>query len=351
MDQAELLAEFNSHLEKLDQYQSFIDKARDMSGKFSSAVVEKVVSDNTAKIQEVHAAVEPLLSQMKDAVASIEAEKAEVASGVEDARLRLEELELRKMIGEIDDEQFDEQSAAAREEVEGVDGRIASLDEQLASFHGALEAWGAHAPAAEPEEEAPLDLGPMFDDEEDDLLGSLEDEDDAFLGEAFGDEDAFAGEQGRGSHVHAERVSVSDDVSSVFEDEAAEEPIAAGDDDLAMGDDLMPLEEVAPDDSAGDPALASLLLAEGTPEEKVFAFDGEVISLGRNRDNTIQVKNDSKVSRYHCKVYRRDGYYFIEDNKSANGTLVDGQLVTEKRLFGGEEIIVGETMFRFRVQG
>jgi hypothetical protein len=39
----------------------------------------------------------------------------------------------------------------------------------------------------------------------------------------------------------------------------------------------------------------------------------------------------------------------VVDNKSANGTLVDNDLITEKRLFGGEEIIIGETPFRFRV--
>ena len=92
-----------------------------------------------------------------------------------------------------------------------------------------------------------------------------------------------------------------------------------------------------------------MIMGEGTDEEHIYAFAAGIISLGRGRDNTVQVKNDSKVSRYHCKVFQRDASYFIEDNKSANGTLVDGELITEKRLLGGEEVIVGETFFRFRI--
>ena len=51
----------------------------------------------------------------------------------------------------------------------------------------------------------------------------------------------------------------------------------------------------------------------------------------------------------HAKVYKRDGAFYIEDNKSSNGTLVNGELITERRLFGGEELIIGETFFRFQM--
>ena len=47
---------------------------------------------------------------------------------------------------------------------------------------------------------------------------------------------------------------------------------------------------------------------------------GDVLSIGRGRDNDIQIKNDSKVSRFHCRLFRRGGKFYIEDNKSSNGT-------------------------------
>ena len=55
------------------------------------------------------------------------------------------------------------------------------------------------------------------------------------------------------------------------------------------------------------------------------------------------------MSRYHCKLFRRGNNFYVEDIKSSNGTLVNGELITDRRLFGGEEIVVGETYFRFRI--
>ena len=98
-----------------------------------------------------------------------------------------------------------------------------------------------------------------------------------------------------------------------------------------------------------DPRRALLLYLEGTPEEQIYPFTGEVLTVGRGRDNDIQIKNDSKVSRFHCKLFRRGDNFYVEDNKSSNGTLINGELISERRLFGGEEIIIGETFFRFRI--
>lgn len=342
MDKSDLLAAFKTQLEEFEKYRSFIDKARKMGDRFSPAVVEKVIRDNTEKLEGVAEAVEPLLPQVVSVLGGLESERAQVASGVEDAKLTLETLDLRLAIGEIDESSHAAESADARAAVDNAELRTAELNEELEAFRGLLTAWESYSPAPATVMPEPA---PSPAPAADDLLGNLED-DDGLLGEddAFADDDAFAGVEGRGSNVHVDHVSISDDVSSVFDDD---EPLIApsadpGDELVDLGDDV----NVVP-----SAPMAVLVSHEGQPEEAAFPFDGEVVSLGRNRDNTIQVKNDSKVSRYHCKVYKRDGYYFIEDNKSANGTLVDGQLVTEKRLLGGEEIIVGETMFRFRIQG
>jgi hypothetical protein len=125
-----------------------------------------------------------------------------------------------------------------------------------------------------------------------------------------------------------------------------------GDLDILGEDEELDLDggdAVVETDQQEKPRRAVLLYQEGTAEEQIYPFSGEVLSLGRGRDNDVQVKNDSKVSRYHCKLYRRGPNFYIEDNKSANGTLVNGELITERRLFGGEEVIIGETFFRFRI--
>ena len=121
--------------------------------------------------------------------------------------------------------------------------------------------------------------------------------------------------------------------------------IEAADDDIESGPAQVDTGSAASD----EPRRALLLYQEGTAEEQIYPFTGEVLTIGRGRDNDIQIKNDSKVSRFHCKLFRRGNNFFIEDNKSSNGTLVNGELITERRLFGGEEVIIGDTFFRFRI--
>ena len=133
------------------------------------------------------------------------------------------------------------------------------------------------------------------------------------------------------------------------EDEIPADMPPDGESDVAsIGVDVS---EEGDDDGMEDdgPRRAILLSNEGTPDEQIYALTGEVFTVGRGRDNDLQIKNDSKVSRFHCKLYRRGANYYLEDNKSSNGTMVNGELISERRLFGGEEVVIGETFFRFRV--
>lgn len=99
----------------------------------------------------------------------------------------------------------------------------------------------------------------------------------------------------------------------------------------------------------------TLVYLEGTDEELIIPLIDDVTTIGRGRDNDVQIgstfnlRKDSKVSRFHCKIYRDGNGFVLEDNKSSNGTLVDGELITARPLTGGEEIFIGETRFRFKL--
>ncbi len=73
-----------------------------------------------------------------------------------------------------------------------------------------------------------------------------------------------------------------------------------------------------------------------------------IVRIGRGRDNDLQLTHDGEVSRHHCIVERRDGKVYIKDLGALNGTVVEGDRVAERRLFGGELILLGETTLRFR---
>lgn len=357
MDKPALLAEFHKQLEAFETFRTYIDKAQSMAERFNPTVLEKVLEDYSEKLRGVADVLDPMVGDMRGVITGLEEERDGVQDGVAQARLALEELELRHAIGELDEGSFDEQGSALRGEIESADEKVSGIESELGEFQKALDTWldsrsdvpgvDALGGLEEEEDEDVADAGDGFDaltEDGDDLLD---------------DEEAFDGIEGRGEGVHVEQVNVQDDVSAVFDDsedvlEAA--PADESDEDaVELIDEGSELDDLGADalveeEGGSDTKQAVLILGEGTAEEVVYPFTSEVLSLGRGRDNNVQVKNDSKVSRYHCKLFKRNGAYFVEDNKSANGTLVDNELITEKRLHGGESIVIGETFFRFRLQ-
>lgn len=405
MEKAELLADFQARVDQFAKYHGFIEKTRAQADKFAKSVVEKVIADNIAKRDAVVAELIPAMADVEAVIADFERQKRGILEGQQGSRLKLEEMELRKAIGEVTDADFDQQTKDLQADLAKGNAQIAELDGDLSRFRAAMDVWTeigtsagvlnevADEPEDAPEEEAddeleafgeaddddepapppaprPQSRQPLVIDESQEIesVDILEPESDV-----SDDVDVSAFHDDKSERVRFEAVGAVDDVSVVFadedpadaedededdeeddedEDSASGRPsvraglkLEVGDVDTLLDDDLEQVEERQED----RPRRAVMLYQEGTAEEQIHPFTADVLTLGRGRDNDIQVKNDSKVSRYHCKLYRKSGNFYIEDNKSANGTLVNGELITERRLFGGEEIIIGETFFRFRI--
>src|SRR6185295_12309577 len=71
----------------------------------------------------------------------------------------------------------------------------------------------------------------------------------------------------------------------------------------------------------------------------------DTITIGRMRGNTIVIDNDS-VSLVHAKITRVEGRFFLKDLNSTNGTLVNGQTISEAPLRNLDRIrfadVIGE---------
>ncbi len=97
------------------------------------------------------------------------------------------------------------------------------------------------------------------------------------------------------------------------------------------------------------PALVSLrgeLMAVPIPLER------DQVIIGRALEADVRL-NDSRASRLHARITtERDAgsetaSYRISDLGSTNGTLVNGELITEAVLNDGDKIVIGEHLFRF----
>jgi serine phosphatase RsbU (regulator of sigma subunit)/pSer/pThr/pTyr-binding forkhead associated (FHA) protein len=75
--------------------------------------------------------------------------------------------------------------------------------------------------------------------------------------------------------------------------------------------------------------MPSLHILKGPNEGTVIPLEGDRIVMGRNPDCGIVIPVTS-VSREHAQIVRHQGRFFIEDNKSRNGTFVNNQQINAR---------------------
>jgi len=380
MGQEELLNQISALLETYASHSAYAEKARERAEQFSSAVIEKVIADHQIKAALVADDIQPLIPQVAEELSKINALIGEVEQSKGDLGERIEELELRKAIGEISDEEFDSLTADGKDTVREADDQIESHAKARDQIQAVLDRWAelsgesveaqpiaadvvVEEDSADEEVDAVVEsILPGFDEAGDADSVEIEsiDEDGADAAVAYemdGDGEAVdvvpvdeAAEADVVVDVEIGESGIDDKVLSVEDSEVADIGVDASEE----GDEAFVAEEGDGGEDAevaedGEPRRAILLSNEGTPDEQIYALTGEVFTVGRGRDNDLQIKNDSKVSRFHCKICQRGSNYYLEDNKSSNGSMVNGELISERRLFGGEELVIGETFFRFRV--
>ncbi len=76
---------------------------------------------------------------------------------------------------------------------------------------------------------------------------------------------------------------------------------------------------------------------------------GEAVKLGRNRGNTI-VLRDQHASRWHAEIVPEDDAWLLRDCGTTNGTRLNGTRITQATaLENGSEIRIGDTCFTFHL--
>ena len=81
--------------------------------------------------------------------------------------------------------------------------------------------------------------------------------------------------------------------------------------------------------------------------EKWLEKDSPLL-IGRKSTADLRVAS-KKVSRAHCRIEFRNGFFAIRDLDSTNGTQLNGRSVSSSILFHRDRIRVGDHMFRFEL--
>ena len=74
-------------------------------------------------------------------------------------------------------------------------------------------------------------------------------------------------------------------------------------------------------------------------------FENREMTLGRNPTNNIFIR-DKNVSREHCQIVVTEDDCFLTDLQSTNGTFVNEERVTERKLEPNDEIRIGTTLLQ-----
>jgi hypothetical protein len=80
-------------------------------------------------------------------------------------------------------------------------------------------------------------------------------------------------------------------------------------------------------------------------------FQRPRMGFGRRSGNFVALPLDEAASAEHCEFVEENGVLIVRDLRSANGTWVNEQRVSEARLRDGDEVRIGGTKVRVTVRG
>lgn len=95
------------------------------------------------------------------------------------------------------------------------------------------------------------------------------------------------------------------------------------------------------------PGPGRYLFVEQGGEQRLVALTRPITHIGRGFGATLQLE-DPGVSRRHALVMQRPGSVRILDDRSANGTWINGHRVLEADLHDGDVITVGRVVLVYR---
>lgn len=359
--------------EQHDLLKGMLEKAVTGKASVPSDIFERVTGEYQKKFDETETELEPLHSEIESLQKKWSNDLTEAETKAEELKQKMQEAEFRHLVGEYDDPKFADLEKPLRTELAVLATTADEIREKLDQIDVAMtnrvDSSGhtepdATPPAPESTDSADALAEPAEVNDEPELVESTDEpaedidvDDEAELVESTdepADEvDTDTPEETR--QVFDEDLIDLTDWTKEFQRDGKKQGGATLDrsksaktstDDVATKTEDVDLATAMADDSetskptqVGFPVL---IIVKGPGEGKKLPLLPMTMTLGREHDNNLELK-DEDVARYHARIVYRSGDYVIEDLESSAGTWVNGKRISETPLGHGDKIRVGST--------
>jgi pSer/pThr/pTyr-binding forkhead associated (FHA) protein len=98
--------------------------------------------------------------------------------------------------------------------------------------------------------------------------------------------------------------------------------------------------------AAADPLPGRYLRVDAGDVHRLIPLDQDVLHLGRSPHADVCIDDQSVSRRHAILVQRRDGVRILDD-RSVNGTFVNGRRVTLQTLTPGDVLVLGQVVLTY----
>ena len=93
--------------------------------------------------------------------------------------------------------------------------------------------------------------------------------------------------------------------------------------------------------------MAKIIINPTSSSKREFPLARTIVSIGRDPSNDV-ILPDAMVSRRHAVIEYRGNQYFLRDCNSSNGSVVNGDRISERSLRDGDLVAIGTARLLFR---
>jgi len=343
----ELLSSYFELCNRRDVLEERLQRAQTAKESVSPRIFEKVRAEYENELESVHGRLRPLKEELESHRRDVEAEMEDAESKMRNVEDELAEARFRFEVGEFDENKF-------RDAEKAIEPRLDKLRFQRDGLHDRLEAFDRRRE----EKESPSSHSD--DDGETNSADWINPRDWAADGSAS-DDSGFDGSEPDPAETSTtcapETSGAPDPTMPAISGTSVDESAPHVDDHAVTGksgnaDPLValadPKVESIPDSGPGMPTLPTLSVRTGPHAGRTIPLLPMTMSIGRESDNNIELK-DPDVARYHARIVYERGRFSLENLDGSNGTYINGESVSRADLNDGDRIVIGSTELVFEL--